>query len=441
LGNLAIRDWKPLFAEELARSASPPHQVKMRLGMGVHLLVHGPEGGDPMHVSLHPTDAEDDGWLVTRDTCARYTGSGRPPKDHRRWLRAIRRAIRQAEDRPDWLAFLRKGQSKPGTSVGQRTEGRATSGESLLLRVHEPCNAACDFCSCIGVMPDYAVEHARIEAELDAAKARGVSSVTFTGGEPTLRRDLHEVVALATARGFGDVSLQTNAVRLHAVERVAALREAGLTSAFVSLHSHLPEVHDELLKLEGAFDKAVAGITHLLDAGILVRINHVIQQSNLGQVEAFARFVAEAFEGRAQVTFSVVSPIGWALEHLEVLPDVAQVAQALRPALEACEARDMIFDIPGLCGLPMCVLGDRLHWFSEFRDPQAPPLLETRQKFAGCESCAVNAQCSGYWKVYVERFGAAPFQPVAPEAADQGRAALADYMARVTRRLGVEPVP
>ena len=63
-----------------------------------------------------------------------------------------------------------------------------------------------------------------------------VPTVSFTGGEPTLRPDLPELIAYARSRGMR-VNLITNGIRCADAGYVATLEEAGLDSAQVSLEA------------------------------------------------------------------------------------------------------------------------------------------------------------------------------------------------------------
>lgn len=411
-GTRSIRHWKPLLARELARCRPPPTQLKLRLGQGVHVLIHD-DSEYPLHVELRPARPGRDVWYTSDRTVARFTGRDDLPATWRAWLDAFRQTLAWVERLEGWSDFLEWADAKPGVSLAKvRPDDRTTSGGDLLVRIHEPCNARCDFCSCIGIMPDYATSMAQIEAELDAGRARGATTVTFTGGEPTLRRDLAEVVALARARGFAHVSLQTNGVRLADAARVRALADAGLDSVFLSLHAHTAARHDALLHLDGAFDGATAGVENLLAAGVLVRLNHVLQADNLADAPAFARLVRDRFHARPQLTWSFVSPIGWALEHLDVIPRLTDAVPPLREALAICDAAGIDYEIPGLCGLPICQMPEHAARFAEFQDPNPPPRLETRRYAPQCASCAVASRCSGYWSVYLERFGEGELTPL-----------------------------
>ena len=74
------------------------------------------------------------------------------------------------------------------------------------------------------------------------AGRRGVQRLSFSGGEPTLSKELVHYVRTASRLGIADIELVTNGVLIDSPAKVRPLREAGLTHAFVSLHAH-----DELL--------------------------------------------------------------------------------------------------------------------------------------------------------------------------------------------------
>ncbi len=89
-------------------------------------------------------------------------------------------------------------------------------------------------------------------------RAAKVPSVSFTGGEPTLRKDLVELVAAAKRIGLR-TNLITNGTLIDA-NLAGRLREAGLASAQVSLEGPIPSVHDVLTGVPGSFARTMAGL-------------------------------------------------------------------------------------------------------------------------------------------------------------------------------------
>jgi MoaA/NifB/PqqE/SkfB family radical SAM enzyme len=94
------------------------------------------------------------------------------------------------------------------------------------------------------------------ERILDRTWDLGIPHVVFTGGEPTLREDLPELVGYAQTKGLIS-GLNTNARRLSDRRYLQQLVEAGLDHVQITLESHLPEIHDRMVKSRGAWKQTV----------------------------------------------------------------------------------------------------------------------------------------------------------------------------------------
>ena len=407
--------WENFFREHLDRVPRPPATFKIRVGQGVHLLCED-ANQRLFHVTVSTCDAPGPpAWAETQHAALRYTGKMEElPPDAEAWLHAIHTALMAADVLEDWPAFLSMAGQKKGISVRQeQTAAEAiTSGDELVVRLLEPCNAKCDFCGCIGVMNDATFSLASAEARLTEGYAQGYRRVVFTGGEPTLLRDLPDYVTLAKRLGYGHVNLQTNGFKLRDRTLCEALKQAGLDSILLSLHSHRAEVHDHVLKLPGGFDGAVAGIDHCIALGIKVHLNFVLHDENLTDLVDYLTFVYKRFDreatptphGHVGVTLSFVSPVGWTLEHLERIPRISDAAPLLAKALSLAEALGLEVHVPGLCGVPLCTMPGYETFFDEYRGG-TPPELDTRSKPPACAECSFTDRCSGYWNVYFQLYG------------------------------------
>jgi radical SAM protein with 4Fe4S-binding SPASM domain len=118
-------------------------------------------------------------------------------------------------------------------------------------------------------------------ALLDDLAAFGAPVVLFSGGEPLLRPDLFELVGRAKSLGLRAV-LSTNGTRIGAAE-AARLKELGAAYAGVSLDGVGP-VHDSFRGRAGAFDEALAGIRHGLEAGLRAGLRFTIHRGNADQI-------------------------------------------------------------------------------------------------------------------------------------------------------------
>lgn len=133
-----------------------------------------------------------------------------------------------------------------------------------------------------------------------------VPSVSWTGGEPTLRDDLVELTRYAVEIGLR-VNLITNATML-TPRLVRDLREAGLSSAQVSLEGPDAQVHDSLTRVSGSFDRTVAGLGLLQDAGLHVHTNTTVNRVNAPHLEGIVDLAMEL--GMKRLSMNMVIPCG-----------------------------------------------------------------------------------------------------------------------------------
>lgn len=112
---------------------------------------------------------------------------------------------------------------------------------------------------------------ARIFVEL------GVSKIRLTGGEPLVRRDLHDLVArLAPLPGLRDLCLTTNGALL--AEKVTDLKRAGLRRINVSIDSLKPDRFRQITQ-RGELEPVLEGLFSAKEAGLgRIKINAVIER-------------------------------------------------------------------------------------------------------------------------------------------------------------------
>ena len=109
----------------------------------------------------------------------------------------------------------------------------------------------------------------------------GAPVLLFSGGEPLMRKDLIELIGYATGKGLRAV-ISTNGTLI--TEEVAGkLAQFGLSYVGVSLDG-AREVNDAFRGVQGAFDRALAGIENAQKAGIKVGLRFTINRRNADEV-------------------------------------------------------------------------------------------------------------------------------------------------------------
>jgi cyclic pyranopterin phosphate synthase len=161
----------------------------------------------------------------------------------------------------------------------QLVDGFGRVARKLRLSVTDRCNFRCDFCMPLNPVwiPQSEILTYEEMARVVRILARmGVSKIRLSGGEPLMRRDLEKGVGMfKSAPGVESVSITTNGYFLS--EKAAALREAGLDSVTVSLHSLKPERFEQIVGRKDVFGKVLDGIRAAQAVGLNpVKINCVI---------------------------------------------------------------------------------------------------------------------------------------------------------------------
>ena len=205
----------------------------------------------------------------------------------------------------------------------------------LRISVMETCNYRCPYC-----MPEGSVDEAALGAKqrLDFADiaqiaktfvAQGVRKIRLTGGEPLLRRNLPELVALLKRiDGLEDLALTTNGSLLAA--QAVALREAGLDRITVSVDALDEMLFRRMSGGRGSLSQVLEGIAAAEDAGFgPIKINCVIQR---GQNESQILPLFEFFRGRGHILrfieyMDVGSCNGW--QSTDVVP-VSEILACLQ---------------------------------------------------------------------------------------------------------------
>jgi cyclic pyranopterin phosphate synthase len=162
----------------------------------------------------------------------------------------------------------------------------------LRLSLTDRCNFRCSYCTPAG--PDRcgeALSRADLARVVRIFAGLGVRRVRLTGGEPTLRPDLLDVVRdVRGTPGIEEVALTTNGQFLDRLAR--PLREAGVARLNVSLDTLDPERLQRISGRTASLERIVAGLRAALEAGFeKVKLNVVVVRgTNEDELGALTRF-------------------------------------------------------------------------------------------------------------------------------------------------------
>jgi PqqA peptide cyclase len=208
---------------------------------------------------------------------------------------------------------------------------------ALLAELSHRCPLQCPYCS-------NPLELERGSSEIDTqtwqrvlseAAALGILQVHFSGGEPTVRRDLPDLVRHASKVGLYS-NLITSGVLTHPAQ-FDALVEAGLEHVQLSIQDADGANGDRIAGLAGAQAKKRAFAALVRRAGLPLTINAVVHRQNLSNLERMIELAVELGAQRMEVAH--VQYYGWALVNRDALLPTREQLDDATAAVEAARAR------------------------------------------------------------------------------------------------------
>ena len=246
--------------------------------------------------------------------------------------------------RHNWLqtTFLRWQQELAAKQVELSGGRPAHAGPYYILELTTRCTQNCRYCYNVWKLrPDLASGEmdtggwcgliARLQDET------GCRLVTFSGGEPLLRDDFRDVLAFCHRRGLESI-LITNGGLLDA-DALAFCLDHGVTMFELTLLGTDAETHDRLTRTPGSWERALAAMARLYKADATWCGVFVATSENAGQVrQALEMLVAL---GATTVMFNRFNPGGEGARHLDLMPTVEQVRDALAVVDEMAATYDL----------------------------------------------------------------------------------------------------
>ncbi len=219
-------------------------------------------------------------------------------------------------------------------------ESRGSTAETfgiplaVLAELTHRCPLQCPYCS-------NPVELERASGELSTEEWKkvlselaeiGVLQIHFSGGEPTARKDLVELVRHATEVGLYS-NLITSAVLL-TKDKLAALADAGLCHVQISFQGSESNVADRVAGFRNALAQKIKAAGWARELDLPLTVNAVMHRQNLHQLPDIIQMAVDLDADRLEV--ANVQYYGWALKNRAALmPTLQQIEDTSRIVEEA----------------------------------------------------------------------------------------------------------
>lgn len=175
----------------------------------------------------------------------------------------------------------------------------------------QTCNLRCFFCYFHSRIKDAKhPQHPFMSIEKAKAMCKtlvdvyGNTAIDIQGGEPTIYKDIYELISYCREIGL-EPTLITNAIVLDDLDRCQALKDAGVRDLLISVQG-LGDVYDLNVGVPGASKRQMKAIDYIRQVGIPFRLNSVLNNNTLPQLEEIARLAIE--KGARVVNFIAFNP-------------------------------------------------------------------------------------------------------------------------------------
>lgn len=207
-----------------------------------------------------------------------------------------------------------------------------------LIDVTNRCNLRCPVCFANAAAAGYLYEPTQDEIRqmlrnLRNLKPHPCPAIQYAGGEPTVRKDIVELVKMAKEEGFTHVQIATNGIRLAKRENLAKeLKEAGLNTVYLAFDGVTPEPYINNRGRDLLPDKLQA-IENCRKVGLgVVLVPTLVKGINDHQVGEIIKFAFDHNENIYGVNFQPVSFAGRTpADHVEeqriTIPDFVKIIE------------------------------------------------------------------------------------------------------------------
>ncbi len=172
-----------------------------------------------------------------------------------------------------------------------------------IIDVTNRCNLRCPVCFANAAAAGYVYEPTKQQIEDMLRNLRQNSPVPatalqFSGGEPTIREDLPELIRMAVELGFRHVEVNTNGVRLaQSVDYCKALDEAGVSTVYLQFDGLTSDVY-KFTRGVDLVETKMKAIQNCREAGLksIVLVVTLVKGVNDHQLGDIIRFAVENFD-------------------------------------------------------------------------------------------------------------------------------------------------
>lgn len=298
--------------------------------------------------------------------------------------------------------------------------------KGMFLKLGYSCNNNCIHCFVPFSDNPFNKDIKQIKKDLLKAKSLGVERISLTGGEPTIRKDIFEIISLCKKLNFDIIQIQTNARMLSYRKFCKKLIKAGVNDFCISIHGHNAKIHDTITQVKGSFSETVKGIKNIMKLAPDLRQEHII--ANLVISKFNYRFLPEIIKFFHEIGFNIIEVeypriMGNAERNVDKIPTRTEAAKYIRKASK--KADELGVNVLFVDDFPICLSegfyknNAYIGYFNsqeELAMSDIGEVMDTEEKdkkhLPICKNCILKNICPGDWPEYPQFFDTKEYKPI-----------------------------
>jgi radical SAM protein with 4Fe4S-binding SPASM domain len=163
----------------------------------------------------------------------------------------------------------------------------------VVWNITKSCNMKCAHCyENAGKKAENEMNNNEIKEGLEILSRSGVTSIAFSGGEPTTKPHIKNHIEYAADLGMYP-AMATNGYSLSNKKLCDKYVESGLQFVQISLDGLNSETHDKFRGIDGAWERAVQAIKNFVEEDLFVEVSTTVTQHNIKEIPRMIKFVRE----------------------------------------------------------------------------------------------------------------------------------------------------
>lgn len=296
------------------------------------------------------------------------------------------------------------------------------------LEISRKCNQNCLFCSAPPTEEERSFEE--IKQKIMELKDLGINDIMLTGGEPTLRKDLLDIISFCSKLEFPLITIQTNGSNLDNLDILKEIKKHPEVKFNISFHSYDPEIFSKISQKPENYKKLLTGLKYVDNLKIPAFFTIVINKLNYKSLKKHIMFIKRNFPSIPHLSFNFVDPVYHARDNKWIVPSLAESEKYIHEAVDFIKQNNMTFRIEKL---PLCYMSsfeefstdirrvifdeNRIISFLRVGKERKNPDLVVQKKSdylltSQCKQCFLNKLCPGLNPNYVSIHGYKEIYPV-----------------------------